>query len=128
MLLKKLSFHALLIAFALVAAACAADAPEDAVTGYWEAVVSGDETAARNLSCAANESEAQTRTASLGSLDARLEGMNCTAGGALDDGGTQVTCEGAIVITYGTEDQELPLGNYKVVQEGGEWRMCGETE
>ncbi|MEL6272689.1 MAG: hypothetical protein AAFV33_05960 [Chloroflexota bacterium] len=126
--LKTFSVVLLLIAAVFVLAACASDAPEGAVTGYFEALVSGDETTARNLSCAEWESVAQTRITQFASLDARLEGASCSAAGTLDDGGTRVTCEGDIVITYGTEDQSLPLGNYKVVQEGGSWRMCGETE
>ena len=117
-----------MIILLFVLTGCASDAPEDAVTGYFEALVAGDETVARSLSCAEWESIAATRITTFASLDARLEGMSCTAAGEATEGGTRVTCEGNIVATYGTEDTELPLGTYRVVQEGGSWRMCGETE
>ena len=36
-------------------------------------------------------------------------------------------CKGKIVATYNNEDQELDLSvrTYQVVQEGGEWLVCG---
>ncbi len=117
----------MLVGLAVLVAACASAAPEDAVTGYFEALVAGDETSARSLTCAEWEAVAAERVASFVNLDARLEGMACTAEGDATEGGTRVTCAGDIVITYGTEDQSLPLSTYRVVQEGGEWRMCGET-
>lgn len=116
---------AVLLIFIL--AACASDAPEDAVTGYFNALVEGDEATARSLTCAEWESIAVDRIASFTTLDARMDGMACSVDGEVDDG-TRVVCDGAIVITYDTSDQQLDLGAYKVVQEGGAWRMCGETE
>ena len=38
-----------------------------------------------------------------------------------------VTCQGKIVATYGTEDTEFPLASYRVVEEDGEWKWCGEA-
>jgi hypothetical protein len=38
-----------------------------------------------------------------------------------------VQCDGKIVATYGTEDTEFPLTSYRVVQEDGEWKWCGEA-
>ena len=36
-------------------------------------------------------------------------------------------CNGNIVATYNNEDQQLDLSvrTYQVVQEGGEWLVCG---
>ncbi len=115
------------IVLLLLAGCASAGEPQAAVESYFEALVAGDETAARSLSCANYESFAATRVTQFENLDARLDGMACEADGELDNG-TRVTCEGEIVITYDTDDQQLPLGSYLVVQEGGEWRMCGETE
>jgi hypothetical protein len=38
-----------------------------------------------------------------------------------------VLCNGKIIATYDTEDQELDLSvrTYQVVEEGGEWLVCG---
>lgn len=118
---------AVFVMLALVLAACASDGPEQAVQGYFEALVEGDEATARALSCAEWESVAATRVSSFEALDARLDGVTCTADGE-GDGFTRVTCTGQIVITYGTENQEIPLASYRAVREGGEWRMCGEAE
>ncbi|MDX1413464.1 MAG: hypothetical protein R3293_04685 [Candidatus Promineifilaceae bacterium] len=38
-----------------------------------------------------------------------------------------VTCQGKIVATYGAEDTEFPLASYRVVEEDGEWKWCGEA-
>ena len=38
-----------------------------------------------------------------------------------------VSCQGTIVATYGTEDTEFPLASYRVVEEDGEWKWCGEA-
>lgn len=55
-----------------------------------------------------------------------LDGLACLTTGA--DGSTMlVTCNGKIVATYDNEDQELDLSvrTYHVVQEGGEYLVCG---
>jgi hypothetical protein len=59
-------------------------------------------------------------------LSARLEGLACEQTGT--DGDTAlVLCNGNIVATYNNEDQQLDLSvrTYQVVQEGGEWLVCG---
>lgn len=117
----------LVMLLALAGCASSADAPAQAVERYFQALVEGDAAQARALSCSEWESVAQTRVTSFQSLDAELVEPGCTVGEAFDDF-TQVTCTGNITITYGTEDQELPLTNYRVVQEAGEWLMCGEAE
>ncbi len=127
-------YHPRIIVIALVTAlalaGCAGsveDAPARAVERYFEALVDGDATTARSLSCAEWESFAANRVSTFESLDAELVDPGCTV--TSTDGDTaQVACTGNITVTYGTEDQELPLTSYRVVQEGGEWLMCGETE
>ncbi|MEM6528324.1 MAG: hypothetical protein AAF653_08510, partial [Chloroflexota bacterium] len=61
--LKKFSVFLLLVVTVFAVAACASSGPEAAVTGYFEALVSGDESTARSLSCAEWESIAQSRIA-----------------------------------------------------------------
>jgi hypothetical protein len=100
--------------------------PSDVVEDYLQAVVDGDWTRAVNLSCPAWEDGARTEANSFESVEAWLEGVSCSASG--EDADTQlVTCQGVIMATYGAEDQELPLKDrtYRVILEGGEWRMCG---
>ena len=35
--------------------------------------------------------------------------------------------DGRIVALYGTEETEFPLVSYRVVEEDGEWKWCGEA-
>jgi hypothetical protein len=37
-----------------------------------------------------------------------------------------VECQGEIIANYGNEARTFPLGAYRVIFEGGEWRWCGE--
>jgi hypothetical protein len=108
----------------LVLAACGAVAsdPSDTVEQYLEAKISSDSETLGQLICSEMESVLAREVASFASVEANLEGVSCIANGNI------VTCEGAIVATYGTEDREFPLSSYRVVQEDGEWRWCGEAE
>jgi hypothetical protein len=58
-----------------------------------------------------------------GTANARIEGMACTRVGESD----VVSCAGKIVADYGTEQNEFPLGSYRVNQEDGDWKWCGEA-
>ena len=81
----------------------------------------GDANTIRNLLCAEKEASFEIESLSFADLDARTEGLSCT-----EDGDNRVSCAGKIVVTYGTEDTEFPLSAYRVVQEDGEWKYCGE--
>lgn len=63
---------------------------------------------------------------SFGNVEASLIDFACET---INDEGAaaKVTCEGAISATYDGEAREFSLSeqNYLVIQEGGEWRMCG---
>ena len=63
------------------------------------------------------------KSTSFAAVDAKLDGMTCPRQGDSD----VVTCTGKIVATYGTEKTEFPLTSYRVVQEDGEWKWCGEA-
>ncbi len=38
-----------------------------------------------------------------------------------------VSCQGEIVALYGNEETVFPLVSYRVTQEDGEWKWCGEA-
>lgn len=111
----------------LVLTACGQqDAPAQAVKGYLEALVAKDTTRVITLSCADWETQARTEADSFSSVAAELKDVNCQTSG--EDGEAKlVSCTGAILATYQNEQQELSLDRqtYRVVFEGGEWRMCG---
>jgi hypothetical protein len=109
--------------------ACASaneDAPAKAVEDYLNALVSKEEARLSTLSCGEWEDDALLELDSFQAVTARLDGLACSQTGT--DGETAlVLCEGKIIATYNDEDQELDLSvrTYEVVQEGGEWLVCG---
>jgi hypothetical protein len=78
------------------------------------------------LSCPDWEAQARLEAVSFQSMDASLDGVTCEAGAA-QGGSTLVNCQGQIVTTYQGEVREWSVAEhpYVVVQQDGEWRMCG---
>jgi outer membrane lipoprotein-sorting protein len=113
----------------LALSACAsnnANAPAQAVEDYLTALVEKDANRLTTLSCGEWEDAALLELDSFQAVSTRLEGLACEQTGT--DGDTAlVLCNGSIVATYNDEDQQLDLSvrTYQVVQEGGEWLVCG---
>ena len=100
------------------------DAAAKAVEAYLTAKVKVDQEGVRKLLCSEKEKDADTEaTTFLGVDQPKIEGMRCTS-----IGDNKVKCEGKITAQYGTEKNEFPLVTYRVVQEDGEWKWCGETK
>ena len=97
-----------------------------AVQTYLQALVAKDAARLANQSCKTWESDATLEMDSFQAVTATLEGVACQETGK-DGSATLVNCKGNIVATYDNEKQNLDLSprTYKVVQEGGEWRVCG---
>lgn len=117
----------LLILMSLILVACSGEdhnnnSAEGVVEAYLLAKVNSDGDEIRNLICSDLEASIERETASFASVEASIESMECTAEENI------VSCTGAIVALYGTENREFPLTSYNVVQEDGEWRWCGEGE
>lgn len=103
--------------------------PADIVESYLQAKVDGDREAIGSLLCSEMEAILERESRSFDSVsDVRIDGMACelveTTDGVKDD---VVHCEGKIVALYGVEETEFTLANYRVVQENGEWKWCGEA-
>ena len=113
----------------LIVSACGSsngNAPVQAVEDYLTALVEKDANRLTTLSCGEWEEDALLELDSFQAVSARLEGLACEQTGT--DGNTAlVLCNGNIVATYNEEDQELDLSvrTYQVVEEGGEWLVCG---
>ena len=100
------------------------DAAAKAVEAYLTAKVKVDQAGVRQGLCSEKEKDFETEaTTFLGVTDPKIEGMKCTSAGD-----NKVKCNGKIVAQYGTETNEFPLVTYRVVQEDGEWKWCGETK
>jgi hypothetical protein len=113
----------------LLLTACGAQtdaAPANAVEDYLNALVAKDASQLTTLSCGEWEEDALLELDSFQAVTARLDGLACEQTGT--DGETAlVLCKGKIIATYNEEDQELDhsVRTYQVVQEGGEWLVCG---
>lgn len=113
----------------LALAACksnAESAPVRTVEDYLTALVEKDANRLTTLSCGDWEDDALLAMDSFQAVATRLEGLACEQTGT--DGDTAlVLCKGNIVATYNNEDQQMDLSvrTYQVVQEDGEWLVCG---
>lgn len=117
-----------IIVSSMLLAACssASDAPAQAVEDYLNTLVAKDADRLPTLVCGDWEDDALIELDSFQAVTARLDNAACTQTGT--DGDTAlVNCTGKIVATYNNEDQELDLSvrTYQVVQEGGDWLVCG---
>lgn len=112
----------------LLLAACGGDAgagdPAQTVEQYMQAKADSDGNTIRALLCSEMEHLLERESRAFESVsDVQVVDMACTRDGNSD----VVRCQGRILATYGTEDTEFPLTNYRVVQEDGEWKWCGEA-
>ena len=118
----------LTIIFALLLAACGqpGDQAAKTVENYIKALVDKDGNRLSALSCAAWEPDAQLELDSFQSIATKLEGLSCMSVSTENDI-TSVACKGNIIATYNNEDEkiDLSLRPYKVVNQGGEFLMCG---
>jgi hypothetical protein len=125
-MLKRFLFMSVLAAIILAACSSNSDAPARAVEGYLNTLVAKDADRLPTLVCGGWEEDALIELDSFQAVEARLEDMACRQTGS--DGETAlVDCTGSIIATYNDEDQELDLSvrTYQVVQEGGDWLVCG---
>ncbi|MCZ2095335.1 MAG: hypothetical protein AAGU78_05920 [Chloroflexota bacterium] len=128
--MRRTVLFVLLALGALALAACAdSGSASGAIEAYLKAKVEADAEKMVALSCAAWEAQALEEAASFKSVRAELEDMACEAGG--EDGDyTLVACSGTLIIHYGGEEpRRQPLGGttYRALDDGGEWKMCGEA-
>lgn len=106
----------------------AAGAPA-AVEGYLQALVAKDENQMINLSCAAWEAQAKQEFNSFSAVELKLENLECQTTGQQGEY-TLVSCSGSMIASYGAEDLQIDVAerNYQLIQEGGDWRVCGYHE
>jgi len=127
-LMKKRLWIILLVigALAVLAAACSNSSgdPAQTVEQYLQAKVDGNEKVIRQLLCSEMEADAFQQINAFTSVSgAHIEDMKCQQVNDTDI----VQCDGKIVALYGKEETEFPLTSYRVVQEDGEWKWCGEA-
>ncbi len=126
---KKLLILLIVVVAGILMAACSKsgdDAPAKAVDAYLKALVAKDEKLLPTLVCGDWEQEALIELDSFQAVTPRLDNAVCKQTGT--DGNTAlVSCTGKIIATYNNEDQTLDLSTrtYQVVQDNGDWLVCG---
>ena len=123
---SRLSFLLAVLAFGLVGCSQNTDPASQAVNSYLDALVNQDIDQVSNLVCKDWEEQAVLEMDAFMGVEAALEDVSCSRTGT-DGDSALVECTGNIVATYDNEQQKLPLDGriYVVVEEGGEWRVCG---
>jgi len=120
-------FVVLLLLILLLAAACSSSSgsdPAQTVEKYMQAKADADADTISQLLCSEMENVFERESRTFESVSGvHIEGMSCQQVGDSQ----VVSCQGTIVATYGTEDTEFPLASYRVVEEDGEWKWCGEA-
>lgn len=130
MLMKYRIILLFLVVVVSLLAACgggesSGDPAARAVEAYLTAKVGRDEAGIRAGLCSEMENVLERELRTFDSVaDARIEGMACNADPA---NAATVRCAGQIVATYGTEDTTFPLTAYRVVEEDGAFKWCGEA-
>ena len=127
--MRKLVLLSFVILVSVSLAACGVSnsgAPAKAVEDYWNVIVSKDADRLPTLVCGDWEEDALTVLDSLQAVTARLENFSCSQTGT-DGDMALVNCTGNMVLTYDTEDQQIDLSvfTYEVIEEGGDWLVCG---
>jgi len=94
------------------------------VERYLQAKVDSDAATLQSLLCSEMESVLEREIHTFDSVsEVTLEDAACQQEG----NSATVRCDGRIVALYGTEETEFPLSTYRVVEEDGEWKWCGEA-
>jgi hypothetical protein len=122
-------FLLVLLALSACNGASGSDGAPAAVEGYLQALVAKNENQMINLSCAAWEAQAKQEFNSFSAVELKLENLDCQETGQQGEY-TLVTCSGSMIASYGAEDLQIDVAerNYQLIQEGGEWRVCGYHE
>ena len=109
-----------------ITACASSDAPAQAVENYLNALVNKEADKLSTLVCGDWEQDALIELDSFQAVTARLENVSCSQTDT-DGDIALVLCTGDIVATYNNEDQKLDLSTrtYQVVQQGGDWLVCG---
>ena len=125
--LVGIGFVLIMVLLSLLAGcSSAASDPGAVVVDYYRALTEENLDRMRSLSCAAWEENAQLEFDAFAGVETELGDLTCQVVGTEGEV-TLVECTGAIIATYGNEVQDFDLGGVtnRVVQEAGEWRMCG---
>lgn len=97
-----------------------------AVDSYYKAILSQNADQLKAVTCADFQEQAQVELDSFQGVKMELQGYSCKENGK-DGEATLVKCDGKIVATYGSDSMDFPLSDrvHQVVNDGGNWKVCG---
>lgn len=115
-----------LISIVLVGCSSGSGDAAQVVEDYYLALTEENINQMKSLSCAAWEENAQLEFDAFAGVQTELNNLQCSVVDTQAEI-SLVECTGGILATYGNEQQDFDLGDvtYQVIQEAGEWRMCG---
>ena len=118
-----------MLGFSIILSACGAgntNSAAAAVEGYITALAAKDEATLIPLSCADWEDDALIELDSFALVEVTVDGMSCTESGT-DGDITLVDCTGTMNMSYNGEPQSLDLSTrtYEVIEQSGDWLICG---
>jgi len=127
---NKLPFIFIFFFLGLGLAACGpvqGNGAPKAAESYIQALVNKNADQLSALSCADWEPTALTELDSFQAVTTKLDNLSCKQSGT-DGDKALVLCQGKIIATYNNENQEIDLSarTYVIVNQGGEWLVCGE--
>jgi len=124
--ISKLLVSGLLFLTILTACSSRNTQPEQAVEAYLNAIVDAKIDKITTISCAEWEEDAWLELDSFQGVEVFLVDMQCTQSGS-DGDIALVTCSGHFLTSYDSEAMEIDLSSreYELVQQGGEWLVCG---
>ncbi len=95
--------------------------PATAVEDFLTALTAKDEARLLTLVCADYEFDALLELDSFALVQTTLKDVDCQSSG------TDVICSGSIEASYGAEVRSFDLSKrtYHLVQDGGDWLVCG---
>jgi hypothetical protein len=129
--MKNIALLVLIIGLALLSSACQANTngAGQAVETYLQALVDENQERLLTTSCAEWEESAILELDSFKGVSASLKDVSCEQ--TASEGDTAIVhCSGSIEATYNNEQRQLPLEGrgYKVIQDQGNWLVCGIQE
>ena len=97
-----------------------------AVERYLQSLAGRDLNQMITNSCTDWEAQARQEYDSFAAVRLELNEVRCKSTGP-EQGYTVVDCTGSILANYGDEDLQIDVADqtFRVVQEGGDWRVCG---
>jgi hypothetical protein len=123
----RVPLFAVLITLLLLSACAKSDAPADTMEAYWKAMAAKDSATLGSLSCKDYEAQTLSTLDSFSAVDLSLKDITCSTT-SNSGSSAEVTCNGSLVASYGSEDSSFDLSvyTYELSLEGGNWLMCGE--